>query len=128
MSIATPEIRKLVVNAYLDGRATQQQLADLLGFHRTAISRWIREYKKDGKLVPETRGHKGRAFSPEEQDQLVALVKSSPRLTLEEIRSTLGKSCSLMAVHRELKRLGFRMQKNAEGTRTRVAVSRTRQK
>ena len=120
MSIASPEIRKIAVKAYLSGKATQQQLADILGFHRTAIVRWVREYKKDGKLEPGVRGHMPKAFSPEEQDRLAALVTEKPDITLEEIRETLSKNCSLMAIHRELKRLGFRFKKNAEGVRTRT--------
>ena len=120
MSIANPEIRKIAVEAYLAGKATQQQLADILGFHRTAIVRWVREYRKDGKLEPQVRGHMPKAFSPEETERLVALVKEKPDITLEELRETLSKSCSLMAVHRELKRLGFRFKKNTEGIRTRT--------
>jgi len=120
MSIASPEIRKIAVVAYLSGKATPQQLADIFGFHRTAIVRWVREYKKNGKLEPQVRGHMPKAFSLEEAEQLAALVKDKPDLTLEEIRETLSKKCSLMAVHRELKRLGFRFKKNAEGVRTRT--------
>jgi transposase len=120
MSIASPEIRKIAVEAYLAGKATQQQLADILGFHRTAIVRWVREYRKDKKLAPQVRGHMPKAFSPEEAERLAALVKDNPDLTLEEIRETLSKNCSLMAIHRELKRLGFRFKKNTEGIRTRT--------
>ena len=65
MSIAS-EIRKIAVEAYLSGKATQQHLADIVGFHRTAIVRWVREYKKNGKLEPQVRGHMSRIFSPEE--------------------------------------------------------------
>jgi transposase len=120
MSIASPEIRKIAVEAYLAGKATQQQLADILGFHRTAIVRWVREYRKDKKLAPQVRGHMPKAFFPEEAERLAALVKDNPDLTLEEIRETLSKNCSLMAIHRELKRLGFRFKKNTEGIRTRT--------
>ena len=120
MSIASPEVRKIAVEAYLAGKATQQQLADILGFHRTAIVRWVREYRKDGRLEPQVRGHMAKAFSLEEKERLAALVKNKPDLTLEEIREALSKDCSLMAVHRELKRLHFRFKKNSEGIRTRA--------
>jgi transposase len=120
MSIASPEIRKIAVEAHLSGKATQQQLADILGFHRTAIVRWVREYRKDGKITPKVRGHMPKAFSAEEKERLAAMVKDKPDLTLAEIRETFSKACSLMAVHRELKRLGFRYKKNSEGIRTRA--------
>jgi len=111
MSIASPEVRKIAVEAYLSGKATQQQLADILCFHRTAIVRWVREYRKDGKLEPQLRGHKPRTFSLEERERLAGMVKDKPDLTLEEIRAAFSKNCSLMAVHRELKRLDFRFKK-----------------
>jgi transposase len=111
MSIATPEIRKIAVEAYPLGKVTQQQLADILGFHRTAIVRWVREFRKNGRLEPHVRGHMPKAFSPEEKERLAAMVRDKPDLTLEEIREALSKNCSLMAVHRELKRLDFRYKK-----------------
>jgi transposase len=115
MSIASPDIRKTAVTAYLSGKATQQQIADIFGFHRTAIVRWVREYRKDGKLEPQVRGHMSRAFSLEERERLAVMIKNKPDLTLEEIRDAFSKQCSLMAVHRELKRLGFRYKKNSGG-------------
>ena len=120
MSIASPEIRKIAVEAYLSGKASQQQLADIFGFHRTAIVRWVREYRKDGKLAPRVRGHMAKAFSDEEKERLALMVDEKPDLTLEEIREVFSKNCSLVAVHRELKRLGFRYKKNSEGIRTRT--------
>ena len=117
MSIASSDIRKAAVTAYLSGKATQQQLADILGFHRTAIVRWVREYRKDGRLEPQVRGHMPRAFFIEEKERLAAMLRDKPDLTLEEIRTAFSKNCSLMAVHRELKRLGFRYKKNAESLR-----------
>ncbi|WP_288908030.1 helix-turn-helix domain-containing protein [uncultured Desulfovibrio sp.] len=86
MRIANPAIRKIAVEAYLSGKATQQQLADILGFHKTAIVRWVREYKKDGRLEPQIRGHILKTFSPEKRERLAALIKDKPDLTLKEIR------------------------------------------
>jgi len=57
------------------------------------------------------------AFSLQERERLVALVKENPGMTLEEIKDAFSKSCSLMSVHRTLKRLGFRY-KNSTGRRT----------
>ncbi len=127
MSIASPEIRKIAVEAYLSAKATQKQLADILGFHRTAIVRWVREYRKEGKLEPRVRGHMAKAFSAEEKERLAAMIDDKPDLTLEEIREAFSKNCSLMAVHRELKRLGFRYKKNSEGIRARTRGHRPEQ-
>lgn len=128
MSIASPEIRKIAVEAYLSAKATQQQLADIFGFHRTAIVRWVREYRKDGKLEPRVRGHMAKTFSDEEKERLAIMVENKPDLTLEEIREAFSKNCSLVAVHRELKRLGFHYKKNSEGIRTRTRGHRKEQR
>lgn len=120
MSIASPEIRKIAVEAYLSAKATQQLLANIFGFHRTAIVRWVREYRKEGKLEPRVRGHMAKAFSDEEKERLAVMIEKKPDLTLEEIREAFSKRCSLVAVHRELKRLGFRYKKNSEGIRART--------
>jgi transposase len=127
MSIANTAIRKIAVEAYLSGKATQQQLAAIFGFHRTAIARWVREYRKDGRLAPQVRGHMPRTFTVDERELLSVKVKDKPDLTLEEIREAFSKDCSLMAVHRELKRLGFRYKKNSEGIRTRARRHRREQ-
>lgn len=120
MSIASPEIRKIAVEAYLSAKATQQLLANIFGFHRTAIVRWVREYRKEGKLEPRVRGHMAKAFSDEEKERLAVMIEKKPDLTLEEIREAFSKRCSLVAVYRELKRLGFRYKKNSEGIRART--------
>lgn len=104
----------------MSGKATQQQLADIFGFHRTAIVRWVREYRESRTFAPKVRGHMPKAFTHEESERLAILVKDKPDLTLEEIKEALQKKCSLMAVHRELQRLGFRFKKNSEGVRTRT--------
>lgn len=111
MTIADRNIRKIAVEAYLSGKATQQQLADIFSVHRTSISRWVREYKKEGRIDPKTRGHMPKAFSPIESERLAAMIKDKPDMTLEEIKEAFAKDCSLMAIHRELKRHGFRYKK-----------------
>ena len=59
-----------------------------------------------------------QALSLEEKEQLRAMVMEKNDLTLEEIRRKLNKSCSLMAIWRELERQGLRYKKNSKGKRT----------
>jgi transposase len=89
--MASPEVRKIAIEDYQSGKATQQRPADILEFHRTAIVRWVREYRKNGKLEPQVRGHMSRTFSPEERERLVSMVKERSDLTLEEIREAFSK-------------------------------------
>lgn len=115
MKTASAEIRSIVVKAYLSGKASKRQLADIFGFHLSAINRWLRLYRTENRLAPLEKGHMAAAFSPEECDRLIELLRDRPDITLAEIRDSFAKNCSLMAVHRTLERLGFRRDKKAGG-------------
>ena len=53
-------------------------------------------------------------FSEEEREQLVELLEKRPDMTLDEIRTHFGKQCSLNAVHKIVKALGFVFKKNSQ--------------
>ena len=120
MKIATPEIRAIVVNAYFSGTATRQQLADIFGYHIGSIGRWIRESRQDKRLSPLPRGHRISVFTHEERAQLVEYIENNPDATLVEIREHFGKNCSLPALHKITRSLGYFFKKNSEGKRART--------
>ena len=119
MKVASIEIRSTVVRAYLSGKASKQQLADIFGFHVSAINRWLRQFRVENRLAPRARGHMPAAFSPEECERLAKLIQERPDITLAEIKEYFSKTCSLMSIHRTLSRLGLRYKKNSQGKRTR---------
>jgi len=51
---------------------------------------------------------------------LSRLVQEQPDATLEQLRERLGVGCSIVTIHNTLKRLGYRVKKNASGQRTRT--------
>ena len=53
-------------------------------------------------------------FSEEERILLVELLEKRPDITLDEIRMHFGKQCSLNAVHKIVKALGFVFKKLSE--------------
>ena len=53
-------------------------------------------------------------FSEEERKLLVELLEKRPDITLDEIRMHFGKQCSLNAVHKIVKALGFVFKKLSE--------------
>ena len=119
MKEASQEIRSLVVKSYLAKVATRQQLADIVGYHISTVGRWIREYLQEEKLAASARGHRLSVFSEEEKRQMAALIDKRPDITLREIREHFGKTCSLPAIFKHVKNLGYAFKKNAESQRTR---------
>jgi transposase len=119
MKQATPDIRSIVVAAYFSGTASRKQLADIFGYHVETIGRWIR-CSREGRLTPLPRGHRISVFNTDELEQLAVFIGDNPDATLAEIRNHFGKSCSLPAIHKITRKMGYIFKKNAEGERTRT--------
>ena len=117
MKTATPEVRFIAIKAYRSG-ISRQQVADIVGYHLKSVSRWILEYERENRLEARERGHRPSMFSDAECHELVELVKKQVDITLSEIRSYFAKDCSLNAIHKLLKKLGFVYKKNSKSKRT----------
>jgi transposase len=119
MKTASPEIRAVAVKAYGAG-ISRQQIADIVGYHLNSVSRWIREFTRENRLKAHPRGHRASIFSEAERREIIALIGKQPDITLEELRSHFAKACSLNAIHKLLKTLGFVVKKNSSGKRART--------
>jgi transposase len=119
MKTASAVARSIAVKAYYSG-IPKQQVADIVGYHLNSVSRWIREFEREKRLEARPRGHRASIFSDEERQQLCELINKSPDITLEEIRLHFAKSCSLNAIHKLLKKMGFVFKKNSAGKRARA--------
>jgi len=119
MKTATPEVRFIAIKAYKSG-IPRQHVADIVGYHLNSVSRWIREFERENRLESRERGRRPSIFSAEDRKKLVELIENRVDITLEEMRFHLAKDCSLNAIHKLLKALGFVVKKNSEGKRTRA--------
>lgn len=107
MKFASEEIRMKAVHAYIDGKATAKQLGDILGYTPATICNWVRAYKNNGQTAAKPNGHRKSCFTSEELEHLSNLIEKKVDITLEEIRESFGKTCSLVAIHKIVKKLGF---------------------
>ena len=119
MKTASSEVRFIAIKACASG-ISRQQVADIMGYHLNSVSRWIREFERENRLNALARGHRVSVFSSDERKELIELINNRPDMTLEEIRLHFGKNCSLSAIHKLLKNIGFILKKNSEGKRTRT--------
>ena len=126
MKTASPEVRSIAIRAYNSG-ISRQQVSDIVGYHLNSVSRWIREFERENRLEARARGRRPSIFSGEERKELVELIHNQVDMTLEEIRTHFAKNCSLNAIHKLLKALGFVLKKNSEGKRTRTRRCRSSQ-
>lgn len=117
MKFASEEIRTKAVHAYLTGKASAKKLAEIFGYTPCTILNWVRAYKTQGQTAPKPNGHRKSCFTEEELEQLTSLLESRVDMTLEEIRAHFNKACSLTAIHKIVKKLGFVYKKNLKGKR-----------
>jgi transposase len=114
MKAYSMDLRKRVMAAYDSGRYTLKDVAER--FEVTA--RWIQQLRqrreREGTIAPHPQ-NQGRkpAFRGKQLEELNEFVKQKPDATLEEIKEHFtGKiTCSLVAIHYTLKRLGWRYKK-----------------
>ena len=120
MKFASEEIRTKAVHAYLDGKATIKNLAEIFGYTPATIWNWIKAYRLHQQLAAKPNGHRKKCFSDKEIEELKSLLDKNVDMTLAEIKSHFNKSCCLSAIHRMLVKLGYRYKKNSQGQRTRT--------
>jgi transposase len=119
MKTATPEVRSIAIKAYKSG-ISRQQVADIVGYHLNSVSRWIREFEREKRLAARAKGRRPSIFSDAERKELVELINNRVDMTLAEMRAHFAKDCSLNAIHKLVKSLGFVVKKNSEGKRART--------
>ena len=119
MGIANAQVRQRAISAYMDGEGTQALVAKLYGVDLSTFQRWLQRYRKTGRAAPLPRGHNPPALNDAQMHQLEMLVEHTADATLEQLRHEMDLSCSIVAVHNALKRLGYRYKKNATGQRAR---------
>lgn len=111
MKRASQEIRTLAVKAIQSGQYTVRQIAELTGYTVVTVYNWIRASQQENRLTPKPSGHRAPAFSADEEEQIRELLKQQPSITLAGIREHFNKSCSVVAVHNTLKRMGMTFKK-----------------
>lgn len=120
MGIATADIRKRAIKAYLNHQGTQAQIAGLYGVNIRTFQDWLACYRQTGRTEPLPRGHRRSVFEGFALKKLDKLVRRNKDATLEELKALSGAACSIMAVQRALDRLGYRYKKNAPCRRARA--------
>jgi transposase len=114
MKAYSMDLRKRVMAAYDSGKYSLKQVAQR--FEVTV--RWIQQVRQRRKLEgsiaphPQNQGRKP-AFKGKQLEELYDFVKHHSDATLEEIREHFAGriTCSIVAIHYTLKRLGWRYKK-----------------
>jgi transposase len=114
---ASLDLRRRVVEAYLAGDGTYEEIAEQFGVGEASVSRWLRIHRQTGDVAP--RPHAGGVrplIADDELDLLVELVRAMPDATAEELAAEwaarYGAELSRSSMQRALVRAGFTWKKN----------------
>jgi transposase len=113
MKTYSMDLRERVLQAYDQKVGTQAQVAVLFGVSVPWIKKLLRRRRETGSMAPKPHGGGWTPkFSGPTLERLQALVVQDQDATLQELLERSGVAASLMAVHRALVRLGWRLKKS----------------
>jgi transposase len=114
------DLRRRVVEAYLNGEGTYIEVAQRFAIGPASVSRWLTRQRRTGDVAP--RGHAGgqeHLIPDDELPLLVELVQSMPDATAQELSDEWAKRYGVVlsrsAMQRTLKRADLRWKKNDSG-------------
>src|SRR3954466_14073261 len=106
------DLRQRIVDPIPRRDGTIRQVADRFLVSLSSATRPLRPYRGPGWAEPKPHGGGNPAvLTPEDLERLRELIRERPDATLEECRTHLGASCSLMTISRALSRLGLPRKK-----------------
>jgi transposase len=113
-TISSMEVRQRAIEAYRSGQGSQAQIAKLYCIGRRTFQNWLMAYRQEGRLEPLPRGHNPAAFSGDHLSALDAYVETHVDVSLEELQDIFSDriTCSTVAIHNTLKRLGWVRKKS----------------
>src|SRR3954469_5358180 len=112
MTPYSQDLRRRIVDTIRRGEGTTRQVAERFLVSISFVTRLLQLYRSTGSVEPRPHGGgKPAVLTPEDLQRLREFIRQRPDATLEECRTHLGSSCSLMTLSRALSRLGLPRKK-----------------
>lgn len=110
------ELRQRVLDAYLNGEGSQEQVAQRFSVSRSFLQKLLYRYRQTGSVEPKAHGGgQSPKIAHEDLSALRALLEKTPDATLEELcQDFQGKTGTLVSVptmHRAIGRLDWTRKK-----------------
>ena len=110
------DLRERVIRAWKTGKYTWDELASLFSIGVASVDRWVRAYRRTGRVEPARHGGGNPARVPADKQPILArLLDERPDLTLMELAmwytAVTRVPASHSAVSRALKKMGVTRKK-----------------
>jgi len=106
------DLRERILTSYERNEGTRLDIAARYRVSLGMVKKLLQQRRHTGDIRPRhyRSGRKPKILAGHEQ-QLRALLRRQPDLTLKELRQAVGLSCTLPAIHYALQRLGLTYKK-----------------
>src|SRR4051812_6079520 len=118
MILSSQDLRQRILETARRGDATLRQIAERFLVSVSFVTRLLPLHRTTGSVEPRPHGGGNPAvLTPEDLQRLREFIRQQPDATLEECRTHLGASCSLMTLSRALSQLGLPRKKKVPRAR-----------
>ncbi len=106
MTPYSQDLRQRILETVERGEGSLRQIARRFLVSLSFVTRLLQLHRSTGSLQPRPHGGGNPAkLGPQDLERLRELVRQQPDATLEELRQSLGASCSTMTIARALRKL-----------------------
>jgi transposase len=121
MRTISVDLRERILTSYDRQEGTRQEMAVRYRVSLGLVKKLLQQRRRTGDIAPRHR-FSGRkpTILPAHHQQMRVLLGRKPDLTLKELRQAVGLSCTLVAIHYALEKLGLTYKKrhSAPASRT----------
>ena len=111
------EMRKKAVKAYLEGKGTQEKIADIFGISVSTLRRYLILFDSEGEVAPKPYPGRSPTLDEEDLQWIKRQVQTKPDIELKELCALLsqqsGKVVSVPTMCRACQQLDLRRKKKS---------------
>jgi len=106
------DLRERILASYDRKDGDRQQIALRFGVSLGMVKKLLQQRRRTGDIAPRHRFSGRKAvILPVHRQEMRALLRRKPDMTLREVRAALGLGCTLPAIHYALQKIGLTYKK-----------------
>lgn len=110
------DLRERILASYDRKEGTREEIAQRFKVSLGMVKKLLQQRRRTGEIAPRHRFSGRKAvLLPAHGQEMRALLRRKPDMTLRELRSALALACTLPAIHYALQKIGLTYKKRHSG-------------
>jgi transposase len=112
MNALSMDLRTRIIAAVEEGKENMREIAERFAVHYKTVQKLKYQWRDTKNIEPRiNRAGRKRSLSESQRKRLDELVRSTPNLTLEQLRDKIKATCCTVTIWHEVRRLGHTYKK-----------------